>query len=662
METQDAGAHPTAPVDTPSVAEGETATPLPWPPPGLDRIQGDAYGAARWLAAGALLILPLLWAVVADHEPWTLSPLGDALWLVFLLGIAGIPILVGGYVVLDRLLQRASAAVKRGHDWRVVALTATDYRRDTGFLLQGAREFRLLPEAARRRVARNRVLVGASMLFAALWLSLGFGISVVLAARGVLQPWGVVVVTLGPGVAAAVVAALGHGWEEGVLRRYRRRYFTRSWPQQLVREEIRSWQQSLVARASWLPDPDRSAGGGQARTVLRGAYIGAAVATFMAFVPVFTLVFSAAMIPVLARISAPGYEDTVVRFAAVEPLRAFTLEPDTAVTAREAGSMLHTLSFVGRPYRAAEGVRPPERGYDAPWFPADSAVPAGGELVARIVDGMGEPLSGDELAYLERVAAHPAHGEMAGLARAASLDIAGVRWSMPLPSDITLAELSIPAMGSVRDAAHAHLARAAVQASRGEVAAADTTIREVLSVGLLMADESPAVLDNYIGLIVARMAGDALLALYRNTGHPDADLLAWGTESAARAADRARAGGARDVPGLLRAMPENTLDPAFLRGTRWDYVGLLNTLGPCMNLRRVVFGPDNDYRNWLRMAEAGLVRYPSEAEMFEVARGGLLGRRGADGPSLATRVLALTMGGADEPGSCARILGEFVGL
>lgn len=640
----------------------ETSPPLAWPPPGLARIQGDAYGAARWLAAGAILILPLLWSLVAPHDPWALSPLGGTLWLAFLLAIAGIPVLVGGYVVLGRLFVRASEAVGRGHHWLVVALTATDQARDTGFLLQGARAYRLLSDAGRYRLALNRLMVGALVLFAALWLSLGFGLSVLLAARGVLGPVGVAVLTVGPGAVAGLVAALAHAWEEGRVRKLRKRWFGQGWSQSLDPDDIRSWQAALATRSPRIPGPDAiPEGGGRARGVLRGAYLATGVATLMAFIPVFALVFSAAMIPVLARISVPAHDRSSARFAAVEPLRDLALDPDADISAGEAGDMLHSLSFVGRSYRDTEGVRPPAREYPAPWFPEEGRpAESGPALVDRIVAGMGLPLEGDELAYLTRVAEHPAHGEIARLARAGALDIAGQRWVLPLPDGITLAELSMPGMGSVRSGAQAHLARAAVQATRGDVAAADTTIREVLSVGLLMADESPAVVDNYVGLVLAGLAGDALVALYRNTGHPDADLLAWGTASAVRAVDRAQSPVDGDVAEALRAMPWRSLDDGSARGVRWEYVGLLSTLGPCMNLQRMVFGPDNAFRNWQRLAEASLVRYPSEAELFEVARGGLLGGSADASPSLSARVLGLTMGGAEEPGSCARVLGQFV--
>ncbi len=644
-------------------SEGERLTPLRWPPPGLARLQGDAYIAAAWLGAGAVLILPLLWAMVAKQDPWSLGPLGESLWLAFLFGIVGIPVLLAGYISLTRLLRRGSDAVDQGHHWRTVALVATDHRRDTGFLLQGVRAYRLFTPGARRRLATIRITVGGLALLAAVWLSLGFGISVVLGARGVLGPWGVVVVTLSPSVVAAALAAVLYGWEEGKLRKVRKRWFTQTWSQELTREEIRGWNTAMAERAPGLMSPEEvPEGGGRARRTLRTSYVGVGIATVMAFVPIFTLIFSAAIIPVLARIAVPEFDRSIERYATVEPLRTYALPPDTTLSPREAGEILHTLSFVGRAYRATEGVLPPARMYPRPWFPVETDDGSSREWLDTMIDGIGWPIPTDRAALLDSVAAHPAHEELSRLARARGMDITAVRWSLPLPSDITMAELALPQLGSIREAGHAHLARAAVLAARGRTAAADTTIREVLSVGFLMTDESPTVLDNLVGLVLVEMAGEALTALYRNTGSPDADALAWGLESAERSVERARLAAIRDVSARLQTMPGRALDSTYLRGMRWEFVGLLNTVGPCLNLRRVVFGPDTEYRNWLELVERRLVRYPGEAELFAVARGGLLGADLDEALSFSGRVLALTMGDADQPGSCARVLGNVVGF
>jgi hypothetical protein len=696
------GAHRRAPLT--AVPDSDASPPLPWPPPGLARLQGDAFGAARWLLAGGLLILPLLWAVVAEQDPWSPGPLGDALWLALLLGVVGIPILLAGYVALSRLLSRTVQALEQGHRWRVVALVAADGRRDTGFLLQGARLYEALFPSARARLAANRLRVAALLLGASLWLSLGFGLSIVLAARGFLDPTGVWVLTLAPSAAAAAVGALLYAWEERVLRRTRKRWHGRPWAADMVRGEVREWNEAMALRAPAIvgapvgaAEPgDAAAGDGappgdlapvsqaagrqapgrptpadRPRAAVRAANVVLAAMTVVAFVPVFALIFSAAVLPMLARVSVPELETSHARYAALEPLRQYALDPDPAITAAEAGAILHTLSYVGRPYRASAGVLPPVRAYPEPWFPAEAGTGTGGpagidrtqaEWARVAVERTGEALDAGAVAYLERVAEHPARRELARLARAPALDLAGARWSMPLPSGLTMTQLSRPTLWSVRGAANAHLAAAALEAHQGRTARADTTVREVLTAGLLLADRAPTVMDNVVGIEMAEAAGRAMESLARNTGRPEAAAMEWSRRAAARTAERARAGSPDDDESRLRALPASVVDPDLFPGARWEYLSLLNTMSPCMNLRRIVFGPDAGYTAWLEEARAGLVRTPADAELFEVARSGLLAARPDATPSLTTRLLALTMGGADRPGSCARVVRRAGGL
>ncbi len=648
-----------------AVPGSDASTPLSWPPPGLARLQGDVFAATRWLLAGALLVLPLLWAVVAEQDPWSMGPLGDALWLALFLATAGIPVLLGGYLALSRLLGRTAQAVEQGHRWRVVALVASDHRRDTGFLLQGARFYETLPASVRGRLARNRLRVAALLLMASVWLSLGFGLSVVLAARGFLGPTGVWLLTLVPAALTGSAAALLYGWEERVLRRARKRWHQRPWTEDMARGEVREWNEAMAERAPAIVGPrtelDDAASAPRPAGVARAVNVALAVVTFVAFVPVFALVFSAAILPLLARVPVPELDGSRDRYAALEPLRRYALDPDPTITAAEAGAMLHTLSFVGRPYRASEGVLPPAREYPDPWFPAATGIArTEGEWARLAVEGMGERLDPNAVVYLERVAAHPAREELARLARASALDVAGARWSLPLPGGLIMTELSRPTLSSVRGAANAHLAAAALDAHYGRVARADTAIREVLTAGLLLADRAPTVLDNVVGIEMASAAGRALESLARSAGRPEAEAMAWSRRAAERTVARARAGSPDDDQSRLRAMPVAAVDPDLFPGARWEYLSLLNTLGPCMNLSRVVFGPDAEYEAWMEEARAGLVRTPADAELFDVARSGLLaGNRDAE-PSLTTRVLALTMGGADRPGSCARVFGELV--
>ena len=64
------------------------------------------------------------------------------------------------------------------------------------------------------------------------------------------------------------------------------------------------------------------------------------------------------------------------------------------------------------------------------------------------------------------------------------------------------------------------------------------------------------------------------------------------------------------------------------RGLRWEYFMTFNSFGSCLNLQNVVFGEGDDYDAWVAKARSTLVRYPSEADVFELFKAGLLGTKG----------------------------------
>ena len=645
-------------------SSAESQALLSWPPPGLARIQGDMYGTAQWLGAGAFLILPLLWAVVADQSPWELGPLGDTLWVAFVLGIVGIPILTLGHTMLYRLLGRAGRAAAEGYGWWTVALVAADQRRDTGFLLQGARIYSALTPGTRRSLAMARVLVASLLLGAALWLSLGFAIAVVVAARGLLAPAAVAGFTLLPSLAMLVLGAVVYSWEEGVLRRARKSWHGRPWRAELARADIRRWREEMEARHPESADRSRPERWSRIFTVAR---IGAAVATVVMLVPVFVLVFSSTISPIMAQIALPRSGMTQERAAELEPFRRLVLPPDPSIGAAEAGEIMNSLAYVGQDVPDMAALLPPAEYEPAPWFPRDEATPADARLdpqrwAFELAHRPGLALTTEEAAYLERVSAHPAHGWWSRVAGAAAADVVAGRYRLPFPEGVSMATLPLPRFGSLREGAAAHVASGVLRAARGDVAGGERAIREVVTVGFMLADQGPTLLDNLIGIVIAGNATRTLEALYGSLGRTaEAEAMRLDREAGSRTAERARIGQATDVSATLRAMPDVALDERALRGLRWEYLILVNTVGPCLNLRQIVFGPGEEYELWLERVRGGLVRSPAEAELFEVAREGYFGAGATTGlPNVLTRIAGLTMGGSDRPGSCGRAMSQIV--
>ena len=267
----------------------------------------------------------------------------------------------------------------------------------------------------------------------------------------------------------------------------------------------------------------------------------------------------------------------------------------------------------------------------------------------------------DEQAALRQAATHPAHDEFHLLARAEMIDVVSGRWTLPFPDSMTFQELPWPRFPAFRAAGLAQVARAAVEASNGQEADAEHTLQELISTGFLLIDEGPTLIDNLMGVELTRMGGDALEAYYRRTGRADqAVALEWAREGALGAARKARAGHIpEDIRGLLQGVPDLVENEEALRGLRWEYFATFNMLSPCINLHKMVFGPDESYREWRRRAERAIVRVPGEQELFNLAESGVVGTGGQELQGFLPRFLSLVLGSGGRPGSCASLIASL---
>jgi len=220
--------------------------------------------------------------------------------------------------------------------------------------------------------------------------------------------------------------------------------------------------------------------------------------------------------------------------------------------------------------------------------------------------------------------------------------------------------LPIPRFSSIRTGAYARVGVAALHLAEGRPAAAEETLRGIISTGFLVAEEGPTLIDNLVGYTIVKIGGDALESFYLASGRTEeAENLRWVRETAESVEALSRATGVGgDVQASLQRMADVVVSPQSIRGLKWELFVLLNTIGPCMNAHRVVFGPDERYTTWLETARSHLVRYPSEAEVFSVAQRGLIGTRASTASgSWITTFLSIGLGGGASPGSCAVTLG-----
>lgn len=633
-----------------------------WPPPGLERLQGDLWrAAARGALAGGFLVLPLLFVLSRSRSFASLGPFADAWWVTVVLAIVGLGFAMDALGSLKRILSRAAEALERGYDLTTVLYVLADNRRDMGFLLHGGRHFGEMDARERGAVARLRVTAALAFATGGVWMTGALGLLLLAGARGLAGPDALLIGTLGPTAVLYALGAVCATLEDGRVRRARRAWFSQPWAEDLVGEEIQAWRSALAGVAgdeiAGRVDPRR------APLLRRAGWAAVAIGVLVA-VPVFTLVPASAIGPILVSVAVPGFGRIQERAAHVEAYRGLRLPSDPSVTPEDAGAALQTLLYAGTDRPPAEGEREPPRRIAEPWIPESGAEnPVGAEphrWEQAIFAAVAEQPSAELRAYLDRIAAHPGHADFAWLARAEHIDVAAGRWMNPLPPGLSMASVPIPRFGRLREAAWAHLALAARAMSEGRLDAAEEAIREVISVGLLLGDEGPTLIDNLIGYTLANTGGRALTHFYEVTAQDGKlDQLTLLRQAAERAAERVDPTEDRSVEGAVRSLAAVVENPSAVRGLRWEAYILMNTFSPCLNLKGMVYGPDEEYEDFVSRAHEALVQRPSEEGLFRLARTGYLGAGGGE-ITLLGRVLGLSM--RSGPGTCGDVMARIQSL
>lgn len=637
---------------TESTAPGSTAErrPMRWPPPGLERLQGDlGQIAALYALAGGLLVLPLLFVVAREQSFATLGPLADAWWVTVVLGSAGLAFAIDALVRTARMLRRAAEAVSRGYRLATVVQVVSDGSRDMGFLIQGARHFSVMEEPERDAMARVRILSVAMLALGGLWMCVGLSLGLLSAARGLLSPTALWAATLFPASLGYAFGGVARLLYDSRVRRARRIFHDQPWAEDLAVAEIQGWKQERAATLATSKGADASEANDTALArTLRYTALGFVALTVLVALPVMTLMPTSIVGPVLTMIATPRFDQARRRSAEIEALRSYVVPVDSTITPQQAGAILHDLSYVGADYEPAPGERAPSRRVAQPWHPADGAENPtgidpflwGDSLIASVSTGT----TGAQRAYLAQVAAHPSSADFSRLARARDLDAASARWVSPFPAGITVATMPIPRFAPLRAASQAHVGAAAYALVQGRRADAERLVREVISVGLLLGDHGPTLIDNFIGFAIADFGADALEDVYVATRDDEAlEQLRRLQQVAERAADRVAVTPPQGTEAWVRSLPSMVLDTSAVRGLRWEYLIGVTTLTPCLNLHRMVFGLDREYEEFLERARATLVRFPSEEGLFELARAGWLGTIQSEGETVLGRLLSVSM-------------------
>ncbi|MDA0313508.1 MAG: hypothetical protein O2992_15540, partial [Gemmatimonadetes bacterium] len=448
--------------------------PLSWPPPGMEHLQGRLWRVIGISWAGSLiLVLPLLWALEVEQPFYSLGPFEDN-WRVGL-GIAslGAVIILFGFGTFFGLMRAAAKAADAGYGTMTIVEIVTDVSRDNGFLIQGKPHFSLLDAKRRAAVVSARLRGSALVLAAALWFVVGFGIAIMLAARGFVTPSGIWPMAVGPSAFMFVAGQIILILQAGIVRGAKQSWNAKEGSDRVATESA-AWTAALDEAGDVVVLGAGPKGeGGMFRTggtVVVVLFIGA-------FVPTLTLAVTTSTSPILTQIAVPTFLSVQEMAGGTEVLRHHTAEADPTITPAAAGEALHNIAFVGggnpEPWE-----NPPAQAYPTGWFPDPDFFPDPfSESIAS--DLMMRPLadfSPEEQAAMRQAAEHPAHEEFHALARAELVDVVSGRWRLPFPDTLTFADLPWPRFQAYRTAGLAQVAKAAVEVSAGEPEEAEHTL------------------------------------------------------------------------------------------------------------------------------------------------------------------------------------------
>jgi hypothetical protein len=601
-----------------------------------------------------MLVFPLLFVATQEQDFATFGPFADAWWVTIALATVGLTFALDALIRVARTMRRASHALDRGYNAITIVRVLADSSRDMGFLLTGARHFSVMDDQEREAVAAIRVTAIILLTVGGLWLIISLCVGFFLAARGLLQAGGLQVFTVLPAFVAyacGTVATLVH---EGRVRRARSVWHNQPWADDLAAEEVGKWKS-----ASGGEDDIGAEDQGRGKLLGRAAILVGVVAVLV-FLPVMTLVPATAVGPIITAISMPSIDSYRPRAAESEALRSYVVAGDPSITAAEAGQLLHDLTFVGVTDDPSPEERPPSQRFAQPWFPDGEVetnpmgLPSyvwGDSLIERVAEGV----SADQRAYLEGFGTNPATATFARLARATVLDVGSARWESPLPQGMTVSTFPIPRFGPLREAASARVGMAARAMLEGDDEGAERMLSEVISVGFLLADQGPMLIDVYIGHAIIRVGGAALEDLYHTTGQTDAAAEFSRLNQVAEGTARfIRVDHSMGIEAWVNSLPPMVLDTTVAPGLRWEYFAAITTVAPCLNLGRMVFGADEGYETFIEQARESLVRYPSDEALFDVAKYGWMGASEAANPTLFGRIASVYM--SQEENSCGTLV------
>lgn len=611
---KDAHARPTA-EDVARRLQYNMAAVLEWPPPGLEDLQGAAIPPVHGMLLGGLaMAVPtaMLLAAKADSPFYLDWPL--ALALPALIGVGTVAAGLG-FARLAARVPRLVRAAKAGYPWEVLTAVLVDSGKDMGQVIAGEREFATLSLETREQIRRWRIARAGLQLSGATWAIAGTLLSLPVAARLFGNPEAFVALLLAVPVGAQVSATVLAAREHSIVRPVRER----------LRKRLDRLVQLSNLAASWRASFERVAGDvkdGSLGRVVRRIAVGGALAA-IAIVGVGMSIGMATVATVGRRglgSGLPPFTSVKEQASRVARLRYLRPAVDPAISPIDAGQAFASLGFAGPGGARRIPMRPPAEVLPArAVLPREYTVFERGWHPAEVMRAAIRGFTPIQRRYLELRAGQPGERQVAVLARAGVVDWFDVVFPGPLPADMTSLDVPIPHLSGPKLAIEDHIARAALALSARRTAESERLLREAIGAGFALMDGHTAI-ENLVGAGLVMDARDALVELYEVTGRS--------TEAGVISADRdprPRLGDILANQGALTSQQqEDRLDAAIrdttlVRGIRWAYATNFAAFKPCLDVRQIVFGPDERHVERMAAARALLVRTPGEDRHMRLA-------------------------------------------
>lgn len=598
-----------------SVARHLNDGALPWPPPGLQSLHGRIWPLARRLGlASTLVVVPLLWYGTAGAGGVDSNVLNVTAVIQLLMIFAGCALLFGAAMSTWGMGGDATSCVHRGYTWLTVLEVLADPDGRSGGLMSGAGGYGEIGEQVRSMLRRLR-LVRAGVAFTAALLPIALVILLAWRASGAPAIHSAPLVVFGPSVALVLINAIIGRVERVALRgvqRERDRVLFQAGARSRI---IEPWYAAFERVRG-----EKALGAG----VRGGSLFGLALA---AVVGVAMLGVAATVIPLII-VTASGSTfvtqvplrtgTTNARIARAERVRAYAFAPDSTIDPVEAGKALLSLS-------PALTSRNMQRGPALHAAPRDHPpLPDPGELFGTdyrtharlqevILSLAATRLTPEQRAFLETLSTNTVWEDFRTVALAPRIYLADALLVLPLSAQVEPNYIPIGALSGSSQLTYANASRAAWHLANGRPREAERTLREGVSFGFRLLDNSYTEAAVITGATIVATARDALERLYLVTGDS-----ARAREIASLRAD--------DPRRRLRAMPpvadralllQQLVDPPTPQGLRWQLI-LHARSAMCGNAREILFGPSPQLTRALDSARTLLARTPAEQALFTV--------------------------------------------